>query len=166
MSERSEYEPGTPSWVDLSSPDPDAAAGFYGELLGWETEDQMPLDMPGQYFMCRVRGRDVAAIGTQQAEDAPPMWNTYVSVASADESAATVRKSGGTVLGEPFDIFDAGRMVLALDPAGASFCLGSVAVPPSDTPVGRFAVLSDPQGASFAVIVLADPSGGDGPDGT
>lgn len=101
MSERSEYEPGTPSWVDLSSPDPDAAAGFYGELLGWETEDQMPLDMPGQYFMCRVRGRDVAAIGTQQAEDAPPMWNTYVSVASADESAATVRKSGGTVLGEP-----------------------------------------------------------------
>lgn len=74
-----------------------------------------------------------------------------------------VRRDGAR---RALDIFDAGRVVLALDPAGASFCLGSVAVPPSDTPVGRFAVLSDPQGASFAVIVLADPSGGGGPDGT
>ena len=36
MSERTSYEPGTPSWVDLSTPDPAAAKRFYGELFGWE----------------------------------------------------------------------------------------------------------------------------------
>jgi predicted enzyme related to lactoylglutathione lyase len=28
------YEPGTPSWVDLGTPDVDGAAAFYGELFG------------------------------------------------------------------------------------------------------------------------------------
>ena len=30
-----EYAPGTPSWVELSSPDPDASAAFYSDVLGW-----------------------------------------------------------------------------------------------------------------------------------
>lgn len=29
------YPPGTPSWVELSSPDTDASAVFYGELMSW-----------------------------------------------------------------------------------------------------------------------------------
>jgi uncharacterized protein len=36
MSERTSYEPGVPSWVDLASPDTDAAAAFYGGLFGWD----------------------------------------------------------------------------------------------------------------------------------
>jgi predicted enzyme related to lactoylglutathione lyase len=123
MSERESYEHGIPSWVDHSSPDPEGAAHFYGALLGWETEDQMPPDQPGQYFMCRLRGRDVAATGSQQAPDAPPMWNTYIAVDSADDAAAAIRDAGGTVLGEPFDVFDAGRMAVALDPEGTPFCI-------------------------------------------
>lgn len=123
MAERNGFEPGTPCWVDHSSRDPEAAAGFYGQLLGWAAEDQMPPDSPGRYFMARLRGRDVAALGSQQAEDAPPMWNTYIAVESADDAAARIRDAGGTVLGEPFDIFDAGRMAVAMDPAGASFCI-------------------------------------------
>src|SRR3954449_6923212 len=34
-----EYPPGTPSWADLSSPDTDASADFYGELFGWQAEE-------------------------------------------------------------------------------------------------------------------------------
>ena len=30
-----DYAPGTPSWVELSSPDPDASAAFYRDVLGW-----------------------------------------------------------------------------------------------------------------------------------
>ena len=29
-----EYAPGTPSWIELASPDTDASAKFYGELMG------------------------------------------------------------------------------------------------------------------------------------
>ena len=36
MSERSEYNPGEFCWVELAVPDSDAAAQFYGELIGRE----------------------------------------------------------------------------------------------------------------------------------
>jgi predicted enzyme related to lactoylglutathione lyase len=51
------------------------------------------------------------------------MWNTYIWVDSADETAAKVRDAGGTVLMEPFDIMDAGRMGVFADPEGAVFCV-------------------------------------------
>ena len=38
MSERTSYAPGTPSWVDMGSPDPAAAAAFYGALFGWTVD--------------------------------------------------------------------------------------------------------------------------------
>src|ERR1700694_2875527 len=34
-----EYAPGTPSWVELSTPDTDAAADFYRELMGWSATE-------------------------------------------------------------------------------------------------------------------------------
>ena len=42
MPERDSYEPGTPSGVDLSTPDPAAAKRFYGELFGWDAVDPGP----------------------------------------------------------------------------------------------------------------------------
>jgi len=64
----------------------------------------------------------VAAVGSQ-AEGAPPVgaWNTYVWVHDADETAAKVGAAGGTVLMEPGDVFDSGRMAIFADPAGAAF---------------------------------------------
>ena len=44
MGERTQYAPGTFSWTDLATPDPDAAKGFYGALFGWQAED---LPVPG-----------------------------------------------------------------------------------------------------------------------
>jgi hypothetical protein len=51
------------------------------------------------------------------------MWNTYVWVTDADATAAKVRDAGGSVLMEPADVSDAGRMAVCADPAGAVFCL-------------------------------------------
>jgi predicted enzyme related to lactoylglutathione lyase len=121
MSERTEYKAGTPSWVDHSSPDPAAAAEFYGALFGWDTADQMPEDSDGQYFMATLRGKNVAAIGSNPVEGVPPHWNTYITVESADDAAAAVKEAGGMVAMEPFDVFDAGRMAACADPAGAFF---------------------------------------------
>ena len=53
----------------------------------------------------------------------PPMWQTYIWVESADDTVAKVTATGGSVLAEPFDIFDAGRMAAFSDPSGASFCV-------------------------------------------
>ncbi len=123
MSERDGYDEGVPCWIDHSSADPGAAAEFYGGLLGWETQDVMPPDAPGRYLMAHLRGRVVGAIGSQQAEGAPPLWNTYVWVESADDTLAKAQAAGGTPMGEAMDIFDSGRMAVLQDPEGAWICL-------------------------------------------
>jgi predicted enzyme related to lactoylglutathione lyase len=122
MLERDGYIPGVPCWIDTNQPDPEAATRFYGGVFGWEFEDVMPADTSGNYFVGRIRGGDVAAVGGQP-EGAPPiaMWNTYIWVDSADESAAKIRACGGQVLTEPFDVMDAGRMAVVADPEGAVF---------------------------------------------
>src|SRR5919197_2961032 len=122
MPERDGYIPGVPCWVDTSQPDPEAALDFYRGLFGWEFEDVMPPDSPGRYFIGRIRGGDVAAVGSVP-EGAPPMatWNTYVWVESADQTASKVRDAGGQVMMEPFDVMDSGRMAVFTDPEGAAF---------------------------------------------
>src|SRR3954454_19536701 len=123
MVDRNGYIEGVPCWFDTSHPDPEAALPFYSGLFGWELEDVMPQDSPGKYFIARLRGGDVAAVGSQP-EGAPPMavWNTYVWVESADDAASAVRDVGGGVLTDPFDVMDAGRMAVFADPEGAPFC--------------------------------------------
>ena len=124
MPERDHYLPGVPCWVDTSQPDPERSLDFYGGLFGWDLENVMPAEAPGKYFMARVRGGDVAAVGSAP-EGMPPVatWNTYVAVASADETAAKVRDAGGTVVMEPFDVMGSGRMAGCADPEGAAFFL-------------------------------------------
>jgi predicted enzyme related to lactoylglutathione lyase len=124
MPERDGYIPGVPCWVDTSQPDPEAAVDFYRGVFGWEFEDVMPPESEGRYFMARLRGGDVAAVGSIP-EGAPPMamWNTYIWVDSADDAVAKVRDAGGGVLMEPFDVMDAGRMAVVTDREGAAFCV-------------------------------------------
>ena len=124
MPERDGYIPGVPCWIDTSQPDPEAAVDFYSGLFGWEFEDVMPPESEGKYFIARIRGGDVAAVGSIP-EGAPPMamWNTYVWVESADETASKVLDAGGKALMEPFDVMDAGRMAVFADPEGAAFCV-------------------------------------------
>jgi predicted enzyme related to lactoylglutathione lyase len=124
MSHPDRYIPGVPCWIDTTQPDPGAAAAFYGGLFGWELEDTMPPGSPGSYYVARLGGRDVAAVSSQP-EGGPPaaVWNTYVWVTDAGETADRVRAAGGDVLTAPFDVADAGRMAVFADPAGAVFCV-------------------------------------------
>jgi len=120
--ERDGYIAGVPCWVDISQPDPDAAAAFYAGLFGWEFEDAMTAGSEGRYLIARLRGGDVAAVSSQP-EGGPPQatWNTYLWVEDADEAATKARDAGGTVLSEPFEVMDAGRMAVLADPEGAAF---------------------------------------------
>ena len=121
--ERDGYIPGVPCAVDTSQPDPAAAVDFYRGIFGWELENVMPPGSESKYFVARLRGRDVAAIGSIP-EGAPPaaMWRTYIWVDSADETASKVRDAGGGVVTEPLDVApEAGRMAAFTDPEGAEF---------------------------------------------
>jgi predicted enzyme related to lactoylglutathione lyase len=126
MSNRDQYPPGVPCWVDTAQPDPGAALDFYGALLGWEFigPGPMPGDPPGEYHVARIRGRDVAGISSlPPGGPALPAWTTHVAVDSADAAADRARAAGGTVVVEPFDAPPAGRMAVLSDPDGAVFCV-------------------------------------------
>lgn len=125
MGTRAKYEPGTFCWVDLSTTDVDAAKRFYSELLGWEYSDE-PAN-GGVYSMARRYGAEVALVYSQleheRALGLPSHWNNYVSTDDADRAAERAKELGGSVLAEPFDVFDSGRMAVIADPAGAVFCV-------------------------------------------
>ena len=115
-----EYPPGTPSWVDLSSPDLDASAGFYGELLGWEcVASEGPPEETGGYCMFTLRWRVVCGIGPLQEPDVRATWTTYIAVDDADEAVTLAMELGGDIAMGPIDVLDAGRMAFLVDPAGA-----------------------------------------------
>jgi uncharacterized protein len=126
MGERTEYTPGTFCWVDLTTTDQEAAKAFYTGLFGWEIEDS-PVGDGVVYSMASLGGKNVAAISPQpemlRKAGAPPTWNSYVSVGSADECAERAKELGGTVHAPAFDVLDVGRMAAIQDPQGAFFFL-------------------------------------------
>jgi uncharacterized protein len=120
MPEFSQYAPGTPCWVDVTSPDLERSTAFYSELFGW-TAEQDPRPEAGGYTMFSKDGKLVAAGTPPQQEGMPSFWSTYLASDDVDVTAAKIREAGGTLLMEPFDVFEAGRMVVATDPTGATF---------------------------------------------
>lgn len=119
MPEISEFQPGLPSWADLSTTNADEAAEFYAGLFGWEIrEGPGEPDQTGGYRMFIKDGKQVA--GLMQMQEQPPSWNTYISVSDADDVAEKVKEGGGQLLIEPRDVMDQGRMAFLTDPTGAA----------------------------------------------
>src|SRR5918998_3567133 len=123
MPEISEFQPGLPSWADLSTPDADESASFYEALFGWEAKDPPGADSQdfGGYRLFLKDGKQVAGLMKIQREGQPPSWSTYISVSDADEILDKVKEAGGEVVVEPMDVMDRGRMAFFADPTGAAF---------------------------------------------
>jgi predicted enzyme related to lactoylglutathione lyase len=124
MGERTQYTPGTFSWTDLNTTDQEAAKAFYAGLFGWSYDDA-PVGDDVYYSMANVDGKPVGAISPQPQQQrdagAPPAWNSYITVQSADAALERARELGATVHAEAFDVMDAGRMGVVQDPQGAWF---------------------------------------------
>jgi predicted enzyme related to lactoylglutathione lyase len=121
MPEISEFQPGLPSWVDLSTPDPDESATFYGQVLGWKAEEAGDAEEYGGYRIFLKDDKQVGGLMKIQQEGQPPSWNVYISVSDADETAEKVKEAGGEVIVEPMDVADQDRMAFFADPTGAAF---------------------------------------------
>src|SRR5689334_1140036 len=105
-----EYAPGTPSWVELSCADTDAAADFYGKVMGWSASEPGPVEETGGYRMFQQGESRIAGLMGHMQEGQPTAWSTYVSVADADATAAKAKAASGTLIVEPMDVMDIGRM--------------------------------------------------------
>ncbi len=123
MGERTSHAPGTFSWVDLATSDPEAAKSFYSELFGWESEKRP--GEAGTYTIFRRDGKDVAGCFARPDGDggAPPQWNSYVTVDDAEAAAARAAELGGAVAMPAADVEGIGRIAVISDPAGAPLAL-------------------------------------------
>ena len=115
------YLPGAPNWVDLGTPDIDAAVRFYGALFGWQFQSAGP--DAGGYGMFTLGEQTVAAVGPLAEQGAAPSWTLYFHTSDANATADAVKQAGGTTQAEPFDVFTAGRMAQFTDPTGAPFAI-------------------------------------------
>lgn len=120
------HAPGTFNWPELMTTDTDGAKKFYTALFGWKFNDN-DMGEQGTYTIFTRDGVDVASLCRLQAEQlqqgVPPNWGTYVTVENADAATAKAKSLGGTVLMEPFDVMEHGRMAVIQDPQGAVFCV-------------------------------------------
>ena len=121
MPERSGFAPGTPSWVDLATPDVAAAEAFYGELFGWTTFAPGTVEETGGYKFFLSDGHKVAGVSPLMDEGQPVVWSTYFATDDVDALATRVTEFGGSSLFEPMDVMDAGRMGFFAHPAGGVF---------------------------------------------
>ncbi|HKP46009.1 MAG TPA: VOC family protein [Pyrinomonadaceae bacterium] len=120
------FAPGTFCWIELGTSDGEAAKKFYTELFGWSFTDN-PMGPNMVYTMLKQDGKEVGALYNLDAEmksaGVPPHWMSYLSVANADQIAKKAKDAGATLMKEPFDVMDFGRMAVVQDPTGAMFSL-------------------------------------------
>jgi predicted enzyme related to lactoylglutathione lyase len=112
------YAPGTPIWIDVSTPDMEATKAFYGALFGWEGTTYPEM---GGYTNFTLRGKLVAGGAPIMAPDQRPAWTTYIATADADATTKAVQENDGQVIVPPMDVADLGRMAAFIDPTGAFF---------------------------------------------
>lgn len=130
--------PGQFVWYDLMSPDVDGATTFYTEVVGWGTQKW---DGPAPYTMWTASEVPIGGVVPLTSEHASagvvPHWMAYITVDDVDATMEKAKSKGATVVAEPRDIPDTGRMAVMRDPQGA---LIAVYKPVNDAPVGDPAV--------------------------
>jgi predicted enzyme related to lactoylglutathione lyase len=136
MPRRTYYRQGTPNWVELQTPDQEAAKSFYGPLFSWEFDefDDRPTARGPVYggspFTGFVVGEDmIGGIIPPQREGAEHRWIVYFAVADVAEAVERAKALDGTIVHGPID-----------------------------TPVGPLAALRDPQGGAFSVWSFNGPT--------
>ncbi|MFI9305779.1 VOC family protein [Streptomyces triculaminicus] len=116
-----DFVTGAPNWLDLGTPDMEAATAFYGSVFGWDLESAGP--DAGGYGFFKKDGKNIAALGPLSEDGASSAWTVYFQTPDADATAKAIEKGGGVTRVAPFDVMEAGRMGCFTDPGGADFAV-------------------------------------------
>ncbi|MFZ5475735.1 MAG: VOC family protein [Myxococcota bacterium] len=143
------------SWHELLTKDTAAAKAFYGEVVGWGTQDWP--DPAMAYTMWTNAKGAVGGLMSLEAAQQPegrPRWMGTVTVDDVDATFARAVELGATVHAPVHEIPNVGRFAVLADPTGAVFCVmqPSDPAPPIDArEPGRFSWnelwTSDPEAA-------------------
>jgi predicted enzyme related to lactoylglutathione lyase len=110
-------------WYELMTTDTDAAATFYGSVVGWTPQSMDMGEMAYTIFNVPDANRGIGGMMTLPDElksmGVPPNWTGYVAVDDVDAMAKKFTDNGGSVRRPPADIPTVGRFAVVADPQGA-----------------------------------------------
>lgn len=127
-------------WYELMTNDADAAAAFYGAVIGWTFGDAHQAQAGGLDYRLIQRSDGGMAGGLLVLDEAMaergarPTWLPYIYTPDVDAEVAAIEAEGGSVQ-LPANDLSVGRIALVLDPQGVPIYLMNPAPPPgsSDT---------------------------------
>ncbi len=122
MPKRASAPIGAPVWIDLFTSDPDKSRAFYGELMGWTSEEPNPEF--GGYFNFS-KGDSLVAGGMKNDGTAgiPDLWNVYLAVENAEATVSAATARGAGVIVPAMEVGDFGSMAVITDAGGAAIGL-------------------------------------------
>ncbi|MFJ8888774.1 VOC family protein [Streptomyces sp. NPDC102402] len=93
-------EGGAPARLDLQTRDVFDAAVFYGEVLGWATEEEIDVVHRIDHVLVKLRGRVVLSlrgggVRTSSLPDLRPRWLVTFAVDDVERAVAAAMKAGG-----------------------------------------------------------------------
>ena len=122
-------------WHELNTTDIDAAAAFYGALLGWTIRDE-----ERETYLHFYQGGDAVA-GLVEAEGGqPPHWQMYVGTSDMEAYAERAEGTGAKALSPLLDIPGTGKLQVFADPEGGVLA----AMQPADADRGSWNLESGP----------------------
>lgn len=95
---------GHAAWIELATPDPDGAIGFYGALFGWTAAGAMPMGEMGEYVFLGAGDARPGAVMSSTLTRAPARWNSYFLVADIDAAIAAAAADEGRLIQGPDQI--------------------------------------------------------------
>jgi predicted enzyme related to lactoylglutathione lyase len=107
-------------WTELLANDPEAAARFYGNVVGYDVST-IPR-RGGQYTLLAHGGKSRAGL-LKNPTDAKPVWLTYFGVDDPVAAEGRVEALGGAVIAPASPRLREGTMALVTDPTGALLVL-------------------------------------------
>ena len=118
--------PGKPShfiWYELMTSDLDAAAKFYGAVVGWSVQGAATPGM--DYRQWSIDGVTIGGLMAAPPDASgaamAPVWMGYLDVPDVDAAVAKIKAAGGESWMPATDIPGVGRIATVTDPQGAAF---------------------------------------------
>lgn len=106
-------------WNELNTRDVETAKRFYEKTIGW-TFNGMPMPQ-GTYWIAMAGDKpvggmfDTASVGMPEM---PEHWLSYVAVDDVDSRCKKAKQAGATIVREPFDVPEVGRIAILKQPGG------------------------------------------------